>query len=109
MASKLQVVSETEVPDPRQPEPASPPPAPPKVIETPSKTSSPASPHILLLLDEIRKVLSARMGALLAMGGAMLLTAAAMMQQTWMGLAIAATFDVLVFLPLAIIAYGARQ
>ena len=102
MASKLKVVGETEVPDP-QPAPQAaltPPPTAPQ-----SKPSSPSSPHLLMLLDEIRRVLNARMGALLAMIGAFLLTTVAMVQGTWMSLAISVSYDLLIFVPIALIAY----
>ena len=104
MASKLQVVSEVEVPEP------APAVAPaPKVTEQPSKSSSPPSPQFLLILAEIRKVLSVRMGALIAMSGAFLLTAAAMYLGTYMALAMSLGFDALVFLPVALIAYLGRS
>ena len=99
MGSNLKVVGEVEIPS---------------AVETPPTTvaqsapSSESSPHLVALLAEIRRVLNARAGALLAMLGALGLTAAAMVQQTTMALLIALSFDLAVFLPIAVIAYLRR-
>ena len=104
-SGKLVVVSEVEIPDeeasPAQPQVQTVEKSPPL-----SKTSpSPDRIEILAVLTEIRKILSAKAGAMLAMAGSFALTAAAMVQGTPMALSIAISYDVLVFLPIAIIAY----
>jgi len=68
--------------------------------------SSIHSRHLIAVLAEVRRILSARAGALLAMIGALGLTAAAMWKGDLLALAIAVSFDALVFLPIALIAYG---
>lgn len=110
MSSKLQVIGEKEVPE-KSPEnqdglhvfrrrEAHPP------TETPSDDSSQAdSPKSVLVMMEIRRILNARASAVMAMGGAFVLTAVALAQGTMMSLGTAISFDVLVFLPLAWIAY----
>lgn len=105
MTSNLKLVGEVELPEPQSPEG-------PKVevkMEPPSARSSAASPHVLALMAEIRRVLNARAAAQIAMVGAMMLTVGAMWQGTLMSLAIAASFDLLVFLPIAVIAYMKRE
>jgi len=105
----LRVVGEVEVPETatEQAQPqifeASTEPAP--RTEPQSARSSGASPHLVELLAEIRRVLNARAGALLAMTGAFALTAAAMYSGTMMALYVSLSYDVLVFLPIAVIAY----
>jgi 2-methylaconitate cis-trans-isomerase PrpF len=96
MQSNLKVVNEVEIPD-----------ANPIEVKTvqPSAKSSAASLHMVELLGEIRRVLNARAGALMAMLGALGLTAAAMVQGTTMALLIALSYDIAVFLPIALIAY----
>lgn len=92
----LKMVSETEVPS-----------APNSEFETatPSRTSSEHSPRLIAVLEEIRMVLSARASVLLAMAGAFGLTASAMWKGDLMSLAIALSFDVVVFIPIVVIAY----
>ena len=100
----LQVLREPEVPSE----------APPAVqavkiveVET-AKTSNESSEAFratVKILAEIRQVLNARAGALTAMAGAFILTTVAMIKGTMMGLGIAVSYDILVFLPIAVIAY----
>ena len=103
MSSNLKLVGEVEVPDqsPEQPKAEA-------RTERPSAPSSAAFRATVAVLAEIRRILSVRAGAMLAMTGAMLLTAAAMYQGTLLALGIAASFDVLVFAPVAFIAWGKR-
>ena len=100
MASTLKVVSEVEVPNPAveqaQAAPAS---------EAKSTQSYAVYQATLEVLSEIRKILSVRAAAMLGMLGALGLTSAAMVQQTTMALLIALSFDLAVFLPIAVIAY----
>jgi len=96
MSSNLRVVGETEVATETAPEPKT---------EKPSSESSAASRHMIEILGEIRKILSARAGALIAMIAAFSLTAAAMSRDSMMGLVTAVSFDALVFIPIAYIAY----
>lgn len=103
MSSSLKVVGEVELPDQPSPVPAVPAEA---KTERPSAPSSVLSPHTLAVLQEIRMILSARAGALLAMAAAAGLTAWAMMLGTWTALGVALSFDVLVFIPIALIAYA---
>lgn len=100
MAS-LQVVSERVVDDPQvqAPAPSAPQPA------APSVESSGNSLHMVALLTEIRRVLNARAGVLVAMLGSLLLTGWAVNQASWLSLLAALTFNVTVFLPIAYIAY----
>ena len=65
--------------------------------------------HVLTNLDEIRKILNARASVIVALLGAAWLTFLAMDKATGMALAIAASYDVFVFLPLAYIAYLKRK
>ena len=100
MGSNLKVVGEVEIPS---------------AVETPPTTvaqsapSSESSPHLVALLAEIRRVLNARAGALLAMFGALGLTAAAMTQQTTMALLVALSFDICALIPMLWIAYLRKE
>ena len=120
--SKVRLISETELPTPQsESAQADPPPTPkPSETERPSAPSLPASrespnpvkvrpPELLEMLETIMKILNVRMSAALAMAGAFCLTAAAMVQGTYMSLAISLSFDLCVFLPLAWIAYRAKK
>lgn len=98
MASTLKVVNEVEVP-PEAVEVQAPAPV------AKSAQSSEASHATAMILAEIRKILSARAAALVAMVGAFCLTASSMFSQSWMSLAIAVSYDMMVFLPMALIAY----
>lgn len=101
--SNLKVVGETEVQDAE--------PAAPARAEGPSRPSSDNSPvsaenpQTLALLEEIRRVLNARAGALLAMVGSFVLTGWAMYQGQAMSMGIAVSFDVFSLIPMLIIAY----
>jgi hypothetical protein len=114
MESNLRVVAEREITDaelaqgvPGRTEGQS------ETLSRPSPSSAAEVPRQSLqtieLLMEIRKVLNARAGALIAMVGAFLLTVGAMVLNTPMSLAIAISYDVLVFLPIAVIAYRGSQ
>lgn len=103
MPSNLKVVGEVELPEP-SPAPAAAPVVEAKT-ERPSAPLSALSPHTIAVLEEIRRVLNARAGALLAMAGAFLLTGAAMWTGTWTALGVSLSYDVLVFIPIALIAY----
>lgn len=98
MPSNLKVVGETEVPSPSPVETAA-----------PSRRSSTVSPDTIAVFQEVRRILNARAGALVAMVAAAILTGWAMYLGTVMGLAIAASFDAFVFLPIALIAYSRHQ
>ena len=98
MPSNLKVVSETELPSQRAVE-----------TEEQSKRSSTASRATIEVFQEVRRILNARAGALVAMVAAAILTGWAMYLGTVMGLAIAASFDAFVFLPIALIAYSRHQ
>lgn len=104
MPSNLKVISEVEVPTNE----VSVAPTRPRT-EEPSKRSSEASRATAEVLAEIRLILNARAATLLAMMGALGLTAAAMIQQTTMALLIALSFDLAIFLPIALIAYTRRH
>ena len=104
----LKMVAEQEVPDEAQVAPN----PPPKTVEesSPSSKKSESSTsgtqmRTLEVMTEIRKILSARMIALLALLVSSLLTAAAMYLQTTMSICIVALFDCAVFLPSIFIAY----
>ena len=75
----------------------------------PSKESAPGSPDSAAMsramLQEIRKILSSRATALIAMLGALGLTAAAMVAGTWMALALTLAFDIFALIPILIISY----
>ena len=117
----LKIVAETEVPTPQSESAQADPHPTPKPSETerpsaPSLPASPASvkpqvrpPELIEMLETIMKILNVRMSAALAMAGAFCLTAAAMVQGTYMSLAISLSFDLCVFLPLAWIAYRAKK
>ena len=100
MGSNLKVVGEVEIPS---------------AVETPPTTvaqsapSSESSPHLVVVLAEIRRVLNARAGALAAMVAAFALTVGAMAIGTWMALAMALSFDIFALIPILIIAYRRQQ
>ena len=100
MSSNLKVVSEVEIPS---------------AVETPpttaaqSESSLESSRAMVEMLAEIRKVLNARAGALIAMVGAFALTGAAMFQATTMALLISLSFDLCVLLPFVYVAYLRRN
>ena len=98
----LKMVAETEVPEAETARASIPVPA---KTEPKLKESSETSPHLTLMLAEIRRVLNARAGALMAMGMAFLLTTVAMFQATAMALAISISFDTLICIPILLIAY----
>ena len=70
-----------------------------------SETSQQKPQRTVEILREIREILSAKAAAMAAMAGALALTGAAMYQGTWMALGMSISYDVLVFIPLAFIAY----
>lgn len=74
--------------------------------EQPSEPSSKeGSRESARLLMEARKILNARASAVMAMAGSFILTTVALAQGTTMSLLTAMSFDILVFLPIAWIAY----
>ena len=100
MPSNLAVVAEREIPEA------------PVQIEQPKMEKplqrlyeSSQGPETLALLMEIRKVLNAKASAVLALVAASLLTGAAMWLETWMALGISISFDVLIAIPIFLIAY----
>lgn len=109
--SKLSVIAENEVDAPERPQ------TPSESVQVFSRTaqsgtatssatsSSEDSQKSVLVMMEIRKILNARASAVMAMAGAFALTATALVQGTTMALIASVSFDVLVFLPLAWIAY----
>ena len=100
MQSNLQVVAEREIPEaPVQIE------QPKMEKPSPQLSSGSQSPETLALLMEIRKVLNAKAAAVMALVAAFLLTAAAMVLSTWMALGISISFDVLIAIPIFLIAY----
>ena len=101
MPSNLQVVGEREIPEAQIEQPK---------MEKPSQplSENSQSPETLALLMEIRKILNARAAAVMGLIGALVLTFLAMEQATWMALAMSAAYDILVFLPIAFIAYSQR-
>lgn len=104
----LKVVAEKEIPDQPQAAPVPTRPEQPQAAPRTERQSDESSTRFRLMvtvLEEIRRVLSARAAALLALTGALGLTAWAMMIQTPMALYTALSFDVLVYLPITAIAY----
>lgn len=104
MGSNLRVINEQELP----PENAT---AAPQSRPEPSKPSSATSTEraeTLLILAEIRKILSARAAAMLALTAAFALTAGAMASGTWMSLLMAVSFDVFALVPVLVIAYRSK-
>ena len=65
--------------------------------------------HSLEIIGEVRKILNARASVIVALMASAALTFLAMEKATGMALAIAASFDLGVFLPLAYIAYLRRK
>lgn len=109
----LQLLTEREIPDEQLKGPlpeAAPAPAPRQPqVETATEKKSDASltrfQISVAILGEIRRVLNARVASLLALLGAIGLTAWAMRIETPMALSIAVSFDILVYLPVMLIAY----
>ena len=105
MQSNLQVVAEREIPDvqivelPKMEEPSQP---------LSSNSPKSQSREMLEVMGEIRKILSARASAIMALIGSLALTFVAMEHATWMALAMAVSFDAFVFIPTAYIAYFKR-
>lgn len=64
---------------------------------------------MMAMIDEIRRMLNARASVIVALVGAAALTFLAMEKGTGMALAIASSYDLFVFLPLAYIAYLRRK
>ena len=100
MPSNLKVVDEREIPDAEiqieQPQTEK---------QSPQLSSASPSPDRVALLLEIRRVLNAKASAVMALVAAFLLTAAAMVLGTWMALGISISFDVLIAIPIFLIAY----
>ena len=98
MPSNLAVVGEREIPES--------PIEQPKTVEPSLKLSNGSqSPETLALLMEIRRVLNAKASAVMALVAAFLLTASSMIIGTWMALGISISFDVLIAIPIFLIAY----